>query len=95
MSEPTRPDQFVNEMGCLMTANTNREREAAHRAPMRGLRFPFTRPPQMSAGNDFVNPKPTLFLTREASKPCSRGQWGGALNATPHPPEDNVVYARA
>ena len=42
-----------------------------------------------------VNPKPTLFLTREASEPCSRGQRGGALNATPHPPKGDVAYAEA
>ena len=33
-----------------------------------------------------VNPNPTLFRTREASKPYSRGQWDSALKATPHFP---------
>ena len=49
----------------------------------------------MISGASTINPKPTLFLTREASKPCSRGQWGGALNATPHPPKGDVAYAGA
>jgi hypothetical protein len=33
-----------------------------------------------------ISPNPTLFRTREASKPYSRGQWDSALKATPHSP---------
>jgi hypothetical protein len=45
--------------------------------------------------NDRINPKPTLFLTREASEPYSRGQWDSGLSATPHPPEGDVACAGA
>ena len=33
-------------------------------------------------------PNPTLFGSREASEPYSRGQWYSALKATPHSPKD-------
>jgi hypothetical protein len=42
-----------------------------------------------------VNPNPTLFRSREASEPYSRGQWGGPLKATPHPPGGDVSYGGA
>ena len=42
-----------------------------------------------------INPNPTLFRTREASKPYSRGQWDTALKATPHSPKGDVSYVRA
>ena len=41
------------------------------------------------------NPNPTLFRTRDASKPYSRGQWDTALKATPHSPMGDVSYVRA
>src|SRR5687768_6123389 len=42
-----------------------------------------------------INPNPTLFEPREASEPYSRGQWDGALKATPHSPKGDVSYVRA
>ena len=42
-----------------------------------------------------LNPNPTLFRTREASKPYSRGQWDTGLKATPHFPTGDVSYVRA
>ena len=42
-----------------------------------------------------VNPNPTLFDSREASEPYSRGQWDSALKATPHSPKGDVSYVRA
>ena len=42
-----------------------------------------------------VNPNPTLFRTRVASKPYSRGQWDTAFKATPHSPKGDVSYVRA
>src|SRR4029077_8792692 len=41
-----------------------------------------------------INLNPTLFRTREASKPYSRGQWDTALKATPHSPTGDVSYVR-
>lgn len=40
-------------------------------------------------------PNPTLFGSREASEPYSRGQWDSALKATPHSPEGDVSYVGA
>src|SRR6516165_4291202 len=42
-----------------------------------------------------TNPNPTLFRTREASKPYSGGQWDAALKATPHSPTGDVSYVMA
>jgi hypothetical protein len=42
-----------------------------------------------------VNPNPTLFESREAAEPYSRGQWDSALRATPHSPKGDVSYVRA
>ena len=42
-----------------------------------------------------ANPNPTLFESREASEPCSRGQWDSALKATPHSPKSDIWYVEA
>jgi hypothetical protein len=42
-----------------------------------------------------VNSNPTLFESREAAKPYSRGQWDSALKATPHFPKGDASYVRA
>ena len=42
-----------------------------------------------------LSPNPTLFRTREASEPYSRGQWDSALKATPRSPEGDVSYVGA
>jgi hypothetical protein len=34
-----------------------------------------------------IIPNPTLFESREASEPYSRGQWVSALKAIPHSPK--------
>ena len=48
-----------------------------------------------SPSTSTITPNPTLFRTREASKPYSRGQWDTALKATPHSPKGDVSYVRA
>src|SRR5918994_5648185 len=42
-----------------------------------------------------TNANPTLFELREASEPCSRGQWDSALKATPHSLKGDVSYVGA
>src|SRR5687767_6803187 len=49
----------------------------------------------MNAKRPLIKPNPTLFESREASEPYSRGQWGSALKATPHSPKGDVSYVRA
>ena len=56
-----------------------------------GVRIRALKPPHHGlqreiVSNTVVSPNPTLFRTREASKPYSRGQWDTALKATPHSP---------
>jgi hypothetical protein len=48
-----------------------------------------------SLSNEIINPNPTLFETREAAEPYSRGQWDSALKATPHSPKGDVSCVRA
>jgi hypothetical protein len=42
-----------------------------------------------------IIPNPTLFESREASEPYSRGQWVSALKATPHSPKGDVCCVGA
>src|SRR5687767_15318702 len=49
----------------------------------------------MNAKRPLIKPNPTLFESREASEPYSRGQWDSALKATPHSSKGDVSYVRA
>ena len=42
-----------------------------------------------------IIPNPTLFESREASGPYSRGQWDSALKATPHSRKSDVWFVGA
>ena len=56
---------------------------------------PSVRLPVNATDKSTFYPNPTLFESREASEPHSRGQWDSALKATPHSPRTDVWYVRA